>query len=199
MTFDYKTYSLNKLQEWVHDAISSGDVSATEVYNAITSVVEEQIDYHTQNLSNLRELHSLLNGRNDKEQYDTVMREKEYYEPTMPLWGHSDMEALRYTEEELNAMCDAAEKKEHLNYKDAITAGWTMTDDGFWTPPQKENKANKWVLPVELSYVDGEEEHYLLNLPDDLLDSVGWKEGDQLEWVSQNDNSYILKKVDHEK
>ena len=29
----------------------------------------------------------------------------------MPPWGHSDMEALRYSEEELNAMCDAAEKK----------------------------------------------------------------------------------------
>ena len=27
----------------------------------------------------------------------------------MPPWGHSDMEALRYTEEELNAMCDKAE------------------------------------------------------------------------------------------
>lgn len=29
----------------------------------------------------------------------------------MPPWGHSDMEALKYTEEELNAMCDAAEAK----------------------------------------------------------------------------------------
>ena len=41
----------------------------------------------------------------------------------MPPWGHSDMEALRYTEEELNAMCDAAEK---------------------------EDKVVKWQLPVEL-------------------------------------------------
>ena len=31
---------------------------------------------------------------------------------TMPPWGHSDMEALQYTEDEINAMCDAAEGKE---------------------------------------------------------------------------------------
>jgi len=30
----------------------------------------------------------------------------------MPPWGHSDTEALKYSEEELNAMCDAAEEKE---------------------------------------------------------------------------------------
>ena len=30
----------------------------------------------------------------------------------MPPWGHSDMEALRYTEDEINAMCDAAEAEE---------------------------------------------------------------------------------------
>ena len=31
---------------------------------------------------------------------------------TMPPWGHSDMEALQYTEDEINAMCDAAEAEE---------------------------------------------------------------------------------------
>ena len=31
---------------------------------------------------------------------------------TMPSWGHSDMEALQYTDTELDAMCDAAEEKE---------------------------------------------------------------------------------------
>lgn len=30
----------------------------------------------------------------------------------MPPWGHSDMEALRYTDEELNAMCDKASSED---------------------------------------------------------------------------------------
>jgi hypothetical protein len=41
----------------------------------------------------------------------------------MRPWGHSDMEALQYTEEELNAMCDAAQKQ--------------------------QDKVKKWVLPVD--------------------------------------------------
>ena len=45
----------------------------------------------------------------------------------MPPWGHSDMEALRYTDEEMDAMCDNA---------------------------AKQDKVVKWVLPVE--YIDDE-------------------------------------------
>jgi hypothetical protein len=33
----------------------------------------------------------------------------------MPPWGHSDMEALKYTDEELNAMCDKAASDEEKN------------------------------------------------------------------------------------
>jgi len=34
---------------------------------------------------------------------------------TMPPWGHSDMEALKYSDEELNAMCDKAASDEDKN------------------------------------------------------------------------------------
>lgn len=213
MTFDYKTYSLDKLKEWVHDAINSGDVTATEVYNAITSVVEEQIDYHTKNLANLNELNTLLNN-NHSEQYDVVMREKEYYEPTMPPWGHSDMEALKYTDKELEAMCDSAEREENsksyketriennseriqkiatMNYSEAVAAGWHMTDDGFWIPP--ENKTKSWIMNVEMDGLTGD---CYINLPDEICEKCNWKENDTLEWIPQQDNSYILKKVDNE-
>jgi len=44
---------------------------------------------------------------------------EEYKEPKvedlMPPWGHSDMEALKYTDEELNAMCDKAASDEEKN------------------------------------------------------------------------------------
>lgn len=26
----------------------------------------------------------------------------------------------------------------YMNYSEAIAAGWTMTDDGFWIPPESE-------------------------------------------------------------
>jgi hypothetical protein len=40
--------------------------------------------------------------------WNTVIKEPN----TMPPWGHSDMEALRYTDDELDSMCDAAELAE---------------------------------------------------------------------------------------
>lgn len=217
---DYKTYSLDKLKEWVHDAINSGDVTATEVYNAITSVVEDEIDYHTKNLANLNELNTLLNN-NHSEKYDAVVREKEYYEPTMPPWGHSDMEALKYSDEELDAMCDAAEKEKNsksykevknendseriqkistMNYKEAIASGWAMTDDGFWIPPNKKDKVIKWVLPVEeTKNSETNETEYFVRFPDDLLKAADLKEGDQMEWIDNKDGSYNLKKITKEK
>jgi len=59
---------------------------------------------------------------------------------TMTPWGHSDMEALKYTDDELDAMCDAAEKQEEkseMTYDDKVNAGYEMTADGIWV--QKEN------------------------------------------------------------
>ena len=40
---------------------------------------------------------------------------EEVSDDCMPPWGHSDMEALKYTDEELNAMCDKAASDEEKN------------------------------------------------------------------------------------
>lgn len=46
----------------------------------------------------------------------------------MPPWGHSDMEALQYTEEELNAMCDAAENAESCKEMATRELEWADRD-----------------------------------------------------------------------
>jgi hypothetical protein len=97
------------------------------------------------------------------------MREKEYYEPSMPPWGHSDMEALRYTDKEMDAMCDNA---------------------------AKPDKVVKWQLPVEEEndFITGEKE-YFITFPDDLLEATNLKPGDDVEWVDRNDGSFLLRKI----
>ncbi len=114
-----------------------------------------------------------------------------------------------YSEEELNAMCDKAEldaqleqirkdggyewtpevkkKEKTLSYHEAVAAGWTMTADGFWMPPQNKKK---WVLPVEQVHDD-----YFVSFPQDLLEAAKLKEGDEVEWVDNNDGTYTLRKV----
>lgn len=83
----------------------------------------------------------------------------------MPPWGHSDMEALRYTEEELNAMCDKASEKDRVV---------------------------KWQLPIE---VDGASGEYYIQFPDDLMEVANIKENDMVEWVDRGDGSFLLRKV----
>ena len=59
-------------------------------------------------------------------------------------------------------------------------------------PTESEDKVIKWSLPVE-EQEDGE---YYITLPEDLLEATDLKEGDQIEWIDQDDGSYILQKVE---
>ena len=43
---------------------------------------------------------------------------------------------------------------------------------------------------------DGED--IVLPFPDGLLESVGWQEGDTLEWLDNEDGSWTLRKADDE-
>ena len=36
----------------------------------------------------------------------------------------------------------------------------------------------------------------ILTIPDDMLEELGWKEGDELEWVEQDNGAFILRKPD---
>jgi antitoxin component of MazEF toxin-antitoxin module len=92
--FDYKNYSLEKLEEWIHDAISCAEASPQEVYDTIKKVVEENYHIYKNNAARCYELLCLLNGNGKGHipAYDEYLNEKKYYEPSMPPWGHSDLE-----------------------------------------------------------------------------------------------------------
>jgi len=115
---DYKKYSLEQVENFLYDAMST-DATPEEIYDVIKGVVQD--NYHTYKNATEKayELLALLNGngKGHIKEYDDCMRP----------WGHSDMEALQYTEEELNAMCDA------------VTSA-------------KKDKVVKWILPVDDDY-----------------------------------------------
>ena len=237
---DYKKYSLENLENWLYDAMSAGEATPQEIYDVIVNVVKDNYYVYKKQASEAYELLALLNGNGkdhlscDKDDPSPECKsawndfwEEKYYpeehkkstnpkvEDIMPPWGHSDMEALRYTEEELNAMCDKAASDEEKNkcreynlreaeyydkrakvdksYDDMISSGYTMTADGFWIPPeQKEDKVVKWQLPVEVDGLSGE---CYLNLPDDLLEAANLKEGDTVKWVDNKNGTYTMVKT----
>ncbi len=195
---DYKKYSLENLENWMHDAMSAGEATPQEIYDTIVGVVKENYYTYKQKTSEAYELLALLNGNGKghvKEYDDCVDKilscDKD--DPSLECKGAwNDFWEDTDSSREFNLReAEYYNKRTELdmNYQEAVAAGWTMTADGFWI---KEDKVVKWQLPVEL---DGPSGEYYIMFPDDLLEVANLKEGDQVEWVDNNDGSYILRKV----
>jgi len=137
---DHKKYSLGQLENFLHDCMNAETTTAQEIYDVIKGVVEDNYYTYKNSASQAYELLALLNG-NGKGHISTSSNTCNknnpspecknswndfWEEPSMPPWGHSDLEyGLQYTDEELNAMCDAVEK---------------------------QDKVKKWILPVDDDY-----------------------------------------------
>ena len=108
--FAYKKYSLEQLDNWVNDALNCEDLTPEDIYDTIVNVVDESVEYHKKHLTKSIELLSLLKGHRPVDFDYTVTGEK------FPSTDGRDWEdfwsAEQYTEEEMNAMCDAAADKE---------------------------------------------------------------------------------------
>lgn len=211
MDFDYKKYSLENLENWMHDAMSSGGASPQEIYDVIVGVVKENYYMYKQQTSQAYELLALLNSGVDNSKYQNYLSKVLSCDKDDPsekckkswtsFWADHPHEHSQYTDEELDAMCDKAEFDEKkcksvtgLSYVEATKKGWEMTADGFWIPPQKEDKVVKWQLPVEM-HPSGE---YFVIFPDDLLKVANFEEGDEIKWIDNGDGSYTIRKVTKE-
>ena len=109
---DYKKYALGQVENFLYDAMSSG-ATPQEIYDVIKGVVEDNYYTYKKCTSEAYELLGLLNGNGEGHISD--------YDDT------ELMPDLQYTEEELNAMCDA------------VTSA-------------KKDKVNKWIIPVDDDY-----------------------------------------------
>jgi DNA polymerase III alpha subunit (gram-positive type) len=56
------------------------------------------------------------------------------------------------------------------------------------------DKVIKWQLPVEM---DGPSGEYFVSFPDDLLEAANLKEGDNVEWIDNENGTWTLKKVEN--
>jgi hypothetical protein len=168
--FDYKKYSLENLEKWLDDALSSGDATPQEIYDVIQKVVSEHYYHHKHHASRAYELMEKLNG-NGKEHLN------KYEERLNSL-----------LEENNNLTCSTDDLS--VECQDSWNEFWGsyVSEDGdiYTSTP------NKWVLPVQLDGLSGE---CYIELPDDLLEVAGLKEGDQVEWIDRKDGSFEMRKV----
>jgi len=185
MDSDYKKYSLEQLENWVHDAVN-GEASPQEIYDVIKGVVDEQYHYHKHHTGRCYELLALLNGNGKGHipAYDEYVKGKENLvcdkEDPSPECKKSwnDFWEENYYPEEV---------------KDDGMRPWGHSDLEYLIANGKKDKVKKWVLPVQLDGLTGD---CYVNLPDNLLEVANLKEGDQIEWVDQGNGSYLLKKVE---
>ena len=168
---DYKKYSLENLENWLYDAMSCGDATPQEIYDTIIKVVKDEYYTYKKRASESYELLALLNG-NGGFKIEDILKERDYYEQSS------------ITEEELSKYkvpfsCD----------KDDPSPECQNAWNDFW---DKQDQVNRWVLPVELDGLSGE---CYVNLPDDLLERAGLKEGDMVHWIDRKDGSFEMRKV----
>jgi hypothetical protein len=185
--FDYKKYSLEKLQEWVHDAMS-GDASPHEIYSAIREAVREDYYYHKDRISRASGLLELLSGH------------RPVKDENASKWD--EWEETYYPES-----CDKDDPSPEC--KKSWTSFWEETDDGMrpWGHSDLEYKGStvssvnqdkvvKWILPVEETKIaETDETEYFITFPEDLLEAANLKENDRVVWVDNLDGSFTLKKV----
>ena len=173
MDFDYKKYSLENLENWMHDAMSAGEATPQEIYDVIVGVVKENYYTYKQKVSQAYELLALLNSGVDNNKYQdylskTLSCDKDDPSPECKKSWNDFWEENYYPEE----------SKVHI------------TEDGDLYPVK--DKVVKWQLPVD---VDGLTGDCYVQFPDDLLEAANLKEGDVVEWIDRKDGSFELRKV----
>ena len=109
--FSYKKYSLEQLDNWVHDALNCEDLTPEDIYDTIVNVVDESVEYHKKHLTKSIELLSLLKGHRSFE-LDTSLDDINAGICSLTDDDSTEPIVLQYSEEQMDAMCDAAADKE---------------------------------------------------------------------------------------
>jgi hypothetical protein len=205
-----KICSAREILDSAIDALESGNREKTET---LMYAADEFLQYYLKEFDEkfkvawketVVKLH-----KEDKDHLNAVLSEKEYYEPSMPPWGHSDLEYglanPTLTEDRIsnfpgeNIICDKN------NSSPECESAWTSFWEENYYPEEykgltassvKEDKVVRWRLPVEeVENGDTGEQEYFITFPDDLLEASNLKEGDEVEWVDHNDGTFILRKI----
>jgi len=111
-------------------------------------------------------------------------------------------EFLQYYLEEFDRKFKDAWKETVVKLKkeDPCMPPWGHSDMEYLSklPPEepKPDKVVKWRLPIEeVENGDTGETEYFITFPDDLLEAANLVVNDEVEWVDNNDGSFLLRKV----
>ena len=144
MDFDYKKYSLEKLEEWVHDAMSS-DASPHEIYSTIREVVRENYYYHKEHTSRAYGLLELLSGHRPVADESVLACDKDDPSPECQsawndFWEQSDDKVVRW---QLPVQLDGLTGECYVQFPDDLLGAANL----------KEGDTVEWVEQGDGSYL----------------------------------------------
>ncbi len=188
--FDYKKYSLENLENWLHDAITSAEATPKEIYDVIKGVVDEEYHYFKHQTERCYELLALLNG-NDNFNLSEVLKEREYYEGVS-----SEDKILSCDKNDPSPECMKSWNDFWEEVDERHRREYNLREAEYYNKraelDTQQDKVVRWQLPVEVDGLSGE---CYVNLPDDLLEAANLKEGDTVKWIDHKDGSFELRKV----
>ncbi len=189
MDFDYKKYSLEKLEEWMHDSLSCSEATPQEIYDVIKKVVEENYYDYKYHTGRCYELLALLNGNGVG--HISACDDSSFKYNIDPAGNKIDF----CDSDDSSPYCKGSWNDfwENEEVKDDGMRPWGHSDMEYCIANNKD-KVVKWQLPVQRRIEDGVDD-YFVEFPDDLLEAANLKKGDTVEWVDQGDGSYLLRKV----
>jgi len=157
---DYKKYALGQVENFLYDAMST-DATPQEIYDTIKGVVEDNYYTYKKCASEAYELLGLLNGngKGHIQAYDEYLEKgenlicdkddtsEECKNSWSDFWDNS-----QYTDEEIDAMCDAAEAKDKVK-------SWVLPveedgDDCIVTFPEDLMEQTGWKEGDTLQWID---------------------------------------------
>ena len=203
MDFDYKKHSLERLEEWVNDALLSSEASPQEIYDVIKKATKENYHYFKHHTERCYELLALLNGngKGHIQAYDEYAREWEI-DKTDVSWAK---EKLTCDKDDPSPECKGAWNNfwEEYYYPEEVEDDgmrpWGHSDMEYLIANSKQDKVKKWVLPIQMDDAAGDAEPiYYVNFPDDLLEAANLKESDVVEWIDNENGTWTLKKVNQQ-
>ena len=124
--FSYKKYSLQHLEEWIHDALNCEDLTPQDIYDTITNAVDENIEYHKKYLTKNIEFLSLLKGQRSVD-FDVTDKDWEDFWSTVETTPDKvrEYELKERDYERQRAMLDVQHKNELENIRKKGGYEWT--------------------------------------------------------------------------
>ena len=196
---NYKKYSLENLENWMHDAMSASEATPQEIYDVIVDVVKDNYYTYKKCASEAYELLALLNGNGAGHVGVDLDYPKE--KPVVPLttcdkddtseecvksWNDfwvNDEYALRESEY-YNSPSPQESSEERVERINESLEGKAEYGESF----QKT-----WNVPIEEDGVTGE---IYVTFPPEVLKQANISEGDEVEWIDNKNGTYTAKKIE---